>query len=62
MDKKSMELEELLKHCPSLAEAQRQGIDVRMLLDNLRRPIAERIRRHQAALDMILKLQKAKRL
>ncbi len=38
------------------------GIDVSMLVDNLRRSVAERIRRHQIAHDMAMKLRKAKRL
>ena len=62
MDKKPDQLDELLRRCPSLAEARRQGVDVHMLLDNLKRPISERIRRHQAALNTMLKLQKAQRL
>ena len=39
-----------------------QGIDVSMLADNLRRSVAERLRRHQIALNMAEKLRKAKRL
>jgi len=38
------------------------GIDVSMLADNLRRSVAERLRRHQIVLNMIKKLEKAKRL
>lgn len=36
------------------------GIDVSMLSDNMRRSYAERIRRHQIALDTVEKLRKAK--
>ena len=39
-----------------------QGIDVSMLADNLQRSVAERIRRHQIALNTVKKLRKAKRL
>ncbi len=38
------------------------GIDIRQLLDNLQRTPAERIRRHQIALNTMKKLQKAKLL
>jgi hypothetical protein len=37
-------------------------IDMQMLKDNLKRSYAERIRRHQIALETMEKLQKAKRL
>ena len=37
------------------------GIDVSMLADNLKRSVAERIRRHQLALNTVEKLRKAKR-
>jgi len=36
------------------------GIDISMLLDNIKRSPAERIRRHQIALNTALKLRKAK--
>ncbi|MFC1677986.1 hypothetical protein ACFL3G_13125 [Planctomycetota bacterium] len=36
------------------------GVDISMLIDNLNRPPAERIRRHQNALNMAEKLRKAK--
>jgi len=35
------------------------GIDVQMLIDNLRRTPTERVRRHQIALDTVKMLQKA---
>ncbi len=38
------------------------GIDVAQLRDNLALSIAERLRRHQIALNTVEKLQKAKRL
>ncbi len=38
------------------------GIDVSMLSDNLKRTPAERIKRHQAALNTVLKLRKASRI
>ena len=38
------------------------GIDVGQLRDNLARTVAERLRRHQIALNTVEKLRKAKRL
>ncbi|MBN1787032.1 MAG: hypothetical protein JW806_01405 [Sedimentisphaerales bacterium] len=38
------------------------GIDIEMLKANLKRTPAERIRRHQAALDLVRRLQKAKKI
>jgi hypothetical protein len=38
------------------------GIDIEALKDNLRRSPAERIRRHQIALNTIEKLRRAKRV
>jgi hypothetical protein len=50
----------LLKECPALEQAARYGVDIPLLLDNLRRPVSERIRRHQAALNAMNKLRKTK--
>jgi hypothetical protein len=36
------------------------GIDISMLIDNLKRSPAERIRRHQIALNTVKSLRKAK--
>lgn len=38
------------------------GIDIEMLRANLKRTPAERIKRHQAALDLVRRLQKAKKV
>jgi hypothetical protein len=57
----SLSMNEMLKRFPMLAEAARNGIDVQMLLDNLKRPISERIRRHGIALDAMMRLQKARK-
>ncbi len=46
----------------AVQEAIDYGIDVSALRDNLARPVAERLRRHQIALDRMRMLQKAKRL
>jgi hypothetical protein len=37
------------------------GIDISMLIDNIRRTPAERIKRHQIALNTAIKLRKAKK-
>ena len=46
----------LLAQYPGLAKAKQYGIDIVMLYDNLQRPVAERIKRHQIALDTFKKL------
>jgi hypothetical protein len=46
----------------AIQEAIDYGIDVSALRDNLARTPAERLRRHQIALDRMRTLQKAKRL
>lgn len=43
-------------------EAIDYGIDVQMLIDNLKRTPSQRVRRHQIALDTVKMLQKARRL
>jgi len=43
-------------------EAMEYGIDVCALEANLKRTVAERIRRHQIALDAVEKMRKAKRV
>jgi hypothetical protein len=50
---------QLLKKSPALAKAARYGVDIPLLLDNLRRPVSERIRRHQSILNSINKLRNA---
>jgi len=52
------------KHTPKKRKTavRRPDIDIAMLEDNLKRSYAERIRRHQIALDTMKMLQKAKRL
>ena len=55
--------EEDLKSAWNLPEIQAAidyGIDVQKLMDNLKRTPAERIRRHQMALNAVEKLRKAK--
>jgi len=43
--------EKLLAEYPGLARAKEYGIDIVMLYDNVQRPVIERIRRHQIALN-----------
>ncbi len=54
------DLDGLIARYPALAEAAAYGIDISLLIDNLRRPVKERIRRHQQALNAIQQLRKAK--
>jgi hypothetical protein len=56
------EIAAMLKQCPALAEAARYGVDIPLLLDNLKRPVSERIARHQAALNAMKKLRNARLL
>ena len=46
----------------AIRAAREYGIDIAMLMDNLRRSPAERIWRHQIALDMMELLQQAQRV
>ncbi len=47
----------LIAQYPCLAKAKQYGIDIVMLYDNVQRPVIERIRRHQIALDALQKLK-----
>ncbi len=53
------EYEKLIAKYPALKKARKEGVDVYMLLDNLKRTPAERIRRHQIALNTFRKFHKA---
>ncbi len=46
----------LLQKYPQLSEAKEYGIDIVMLYENLQRPVQERVKRHQIALDTYKKL------
>jgi len=64
-DKASMSseaLSDLIDVIPELAAARDYGVDIRMLYANLKRPVIERIRRHQIALDTFEQLRGAKKL
>ena len=54
-------LDSLITRVPELTSARDYGIDILMLLSNLNRPIIERIKRHQIALDTFYKLQNARK-
>ncbi len=56
---KGYSLDELLVKYPALRHAKEYGVDIQMLLDNLKRPISERIRRSQIASDTLMELQSA---
>jgi hypothetical protein len=53
---------QLLKKSPAMAKAARYGVDIALLLDNLKRSMAQRIHRHQMALNAIKKLRNARPL
>lgn len=48
--------EKLLAEYPALSKAKDYGIDIVMLYDNVQRPVIERIKRHQIALNTFKKL------
>ena len=60
--KNSLDIEALLNESAELAKAREDGVDLWALWHNLQRTPAERMRRHQMALEMRRKLQKAKKL
>jgi hypothetical protein len=53
------ESEKLVNELPAWARAKEYGIDVAMLLDNIKRSPEERIRRHSLALATYKKLHNA---
>jgi hypothetical protein len=61
-DMLSESLSDLIERIPELAAARDYGVDLEMLQANLNRPVIERIRRHQIALDTFEKLRGAKQL
>ena len=59
---KTRDIEAFINESPELAEARENGVDLWALWHNLQRTPAERMRRHDIALEMRRKLQKAKKL
>ncbi len=60
--KNSRSIEAFINESVELAGARKNGADLWALWHNLQRTPAERMRRHDIALDMRRKLQKAKKL
>ncbi|OQY06964.1 MAG: hypothetical protein B6I25_02760 [Planctomycetales bacterium 4572_13] len=60
--KNSRSIEAFINESVELAGARKNGVDLWALWHNLQRTPAERMRRHDIALDMRRKLQKAKKL
>ena len=58
----SERLDTLINKVPELISARDYGVDIWMLLTNLNRPVVERIKRHQIALNTFHKLQNAQKL
>ncbi|MBW8015602.1 MAG: hypothetical protein FVQ82_05390 [Planctomycetes bacterium] len=54
--------DELVEHYPYLKEARDYGVDIQMLMDNADRTPAERLRRHQSALNALNMLKGARKL
>ena len=59
---KQRKLSRELAQIKEIRAAIEYGIDIFALIDNLKRTPAERMRRHQMALDTVEKLRKAKRV
>ena len=59
---KTRDVEAFINESPELAEARINGVDLWALWHNLQRTPAERMRRHDIALSLRRKLQKAKKL
>jgi hypothetical protein len=55
-------IETLMQKYPAVAEATAEGVDISLLLATLRLTVAERIHRHQIALDTLNQLRKAVKL
>ncbi|MCE5185991.1 MAG: hypothetical protein LLF76_07700 [Planctomycetaceae bacterium] len=55
------DIERYINESPELAEARAAGVDLWALWANLHRTPTERVRRHQIAIDLMRKLQKAKK-
>jgi len=62
MRKQKSEISRTLQQTDEVKAAIDYGIDVSMLIDNIKRSPAERIRRHQIALNTAQKLRRAKHL
>ena len=58
---KTKNIEAFINESPELAEARENGVDLWALWHNLQRTPAERMRRHDIALGLRRKLQKAKK-
>ena len=56
------DIDELARQFPEVAAARDYGIDIQMLLDNLQRPIEERIRRNQIAANALRTLREAEKV
>lgn len=52
----------LIDKVPELAAARDYGVDIAMLVSNMNRTVAERIERHQIALNTFHKLRNTKKL
>lgn len=59
---KEKDIEWYINESPELAEARAAGVDLWALWANLQRTPTERVRRHQIAIDLMRKLQQAKRI
>ena len=56
------DLEWYINDSPDLAEARENGVDLWALWANLQRSVAERLRRHQIALETMRNLREARKI
>jgi hypothetical protein len=56
------DIEAFINESPELADARKNGVDLWALWHNLQRTPAERMRRHDMAVNLMNKLRKAKTL
>jgi hypothetical protein len=62
MTKPKLTLQQRIDASKELQRLQQKGLDLHLLWDNLQRPVSERIRRHQIALDALNQLRRARKL
>jgi len=62
MTKPKLTLQQRIDASEKLQRLQQKGLDLHLLWDNLQRPVSERIRRHQIALDALNQLRQARKL
>ena len=55
-------IDQLIDEIPELADAYKYGVDIEMLVSNIKRPVEDRLRRHQIALQTYDMMRNARRV